>query len=160
MPDMLVRLYDLPALIPASEPSDPAIHIRRAMAYERVSVLRWVAGAFGPGWESECGIAFSRQPITCFIAVKEGRVVGFACHEATCRGYFGPTGVDPALRGLGVGTRLLLECLHDMRNLGYAYAVIGGAGPVDFYRKTVGALVIEGSEPGIYRDGLKPDAPE
>jgi hypothetical protein len=38
--------------------------------------------------------------------------------------------------------------------MGYAYAIIGGAGPVDFYQKTVGAIEIEGSVPGIYRDRL------
>ena len=32
---------------------------------------------------------------------------------------------------------------------------IGGAGPVEFYRKAVGATVIEGSVPGIYRNLLK-----
>jgi hypothetical protein len=37
---------------------------------------------------------------------------------------------------------------------GYAYAIIGGAGPTAFYAKTVGAVAIEGSTPGIYRDPL------
>ena len=37
-----------------------------------------------------------------------------------------------------------------MRAEGYAYAIIGWASSVDFYRKAVGAIVIEGSEPGIY----------
>jgi len=37
------------------------------------------------------------------------------------------------------------------------YAVIGGAsdGVADFYRKTVGATVIEDSSPGIYRGMLR-----
>ena len=34
---------------------------------------------------------------------------------------------------------------------GYGYAIIGGVGPAEFYAKTVGAIPIEGSEPGIYR---------
>ncbi len=38
---------------------------------------------------------------------------------------------------------------------GYAYAVIGWAGPTEFYEKTVGATIIEGSEPGIFRGPLK-----
>jgi len=37
-----------------------------------------------------------------------------------------------------------------LRELGYAYAIIGGAGPVDFYVKTLGAIPIPGSSPGIY----------
>jgi hypothetical protein len=38
---------------------------------------------------------------------------------------------------------------------GYAYAIIGGAGPTGFYVKTVGAMPIDGSTPGIYRDKLR-----
>ncbi len=152
MPDMLVRLYALP---PAPPSADAGVEIRRALAYDRQPVLRWVSEAFGPGWEGECAVAFSRQPITCFLAVREDCVVGFACHDATCRGFFGPTGVDPSCRGLGIGTRLLYACLEDMKSQGHAYAFIGGAGPVDFYAKAVGATVVEGSTPGIYRTPLK-----
>jgi hypothetical protein len=35
------------------------------------------------------------------------------------------------------------------------YGIIGGVGPVEFYRKTVGAVKIEGSTPGIYRNILR-----
>jgi hypothetical protein len=37
---------------------------------------------------------------------------------------------------------------------GYAYAVIGGAGPTEFFVKTTGAQPIAGSTPGIYHDRL------
>jgi hypothetical protein len=39
--------------------------------------------------------------------------------------------------------------------MGYVYAVIGRAGPVEFYQKAVGAIVIPDSDPGIYTDLLK-----
>jgi hypothetical protein len=39
--------------------------------------------------------------------------------------------------------------------MGYVYAIIAAAGPVDFNRKTVGAIAIPDSEPGIYTDLLK-----
>jgi hypothetical protein len=48
-----------------------------------------------------------------------------------------------------------LACLQAMRAEGYAYAIIGGVGPAEFYAKTVGAVEIEGSTPGIYRGQLK-----
>jgi predicted N-acetyltransferase YhbS len=83
--------------------------------------------------------------------VKEGRVVGFACHDATCRNFFGPTGVAPEARKGGVGTGLLFACLEAMREQGFGYAIIGGVGPADYYAKTVGAVPIAGSEPGVYR---------
>ena len=37
-----------------------------------------------------------------------------------------------------------------MRNEGYAYAIVGWAESIDFYKRTVGAVVIDGSDPGIY----------
>ena len=43
-----------------------------------------------------------------------------------------------------------------MRGDGYAYAIIGWASSIDFYRRAVGAVVIEGSEPGIYPPPLGP----
>jgi hypothetical protein len=38
-----------------------------------------------------------------------------------------------------------------MRQQGFGYAIIGGVGPAAYYAKAVGALPIEGSEPGVYR---------
>ena len=54
----------------------------------------------------------------------------------------------------GIGRALLLSTLHAMSAAGYAYAIVGGAGDVDFYAQTVGAIEIAGSTPGIYRDRL------
>jgi predicted N-acetyltransferase YhbS len=150
--DMLVKLYDLP---PASSAMvrlrDQGIAIRRALAPEKHKVVAWVRENFSQGWASETEVAFARQPVSCFIAVKEGSVVGFACHDATCRNFFGPTGVAPEARKGGVGTGLLFACLEAMREQGFGYAIIGGVGPAAYYAKTAGAVLIEGSEPGIYR---------
>lgn len=41
---------------------------------------------------------------------------------------------------------------------GYAYAIIGGVGPAEFYAKAVGAVLIEGSSPGIYQ-GIMSEVP-
>ncbi|WP_159884129.1 GNAT family N-acetyltransferase [Paenibacillus puerhi] len=156
MSDMLVKLYELPELEPVlKQASEAGIDIRRALAPEKHVVVEWVREQFGSGWASECDVAFANQPVSCYIAIKEGKLAGFACYEATCKNFFGPTGVDATLRGLGAGKALLLASLHAMRGLGYGYAVIGGAGPQEFYRKHAGAIVIEGSTPGIYRGLLK-----
>jgi predicted N-acetyltransferase YhbS len=58
--------------------------------------------------------------------------------------------VDPDVRQQGVGTGLLFACLEAMREQGFGYAIIGGVGPADYYAKAVGAVSIEGSEPGVY----------
>ncbi|HVF09769.1 MAG TPA: GNAT family N-acetyltransferase [Abditibacteriaceae bacterium] len=156
MPDMLVKLYELPDMVPLlADLQASGIEVRRAIAPEKHIVVEWVRQNFSVAWASECEVAFANQPVSCFIAVQNSALVGFACHDATCRNFFGPTGVLSDLRGRGVGKALLLTCLHAMAHQGYAYAIIGGAGPVDFYVKSVGAIAIEGSSPGIYRGLLK-----
>lgn len=156
--DMLVRLYDLKADPVLQKRMDSeGIVIRRVLAPELKALTAWIEPLFGPGWAAEATVATMRQPPSCFIAVKDDRLVGFACHEATAKGFFGPTGVDPTMRGKGIGHALLLTTLLDMHAQGYAYGVIGGAGPMEFYRRSVGAIPIEGSVPGIYR-GMLPVA--
>jgi hypothetical protein len=150
--DMLVRLYELPDSRPLLERLlQSGIQIRRALAPEKHKVTAWVQENFTEGWASEAEVAFSRQPISCFIAIQGGAIMGFACHDATCRNFFGPTGVEPNARQNGIGAALLFACLEDMRQQGFGYAIIGGVGPAAYYSKVVGAVPIEGSEPGIYR---------
>jgi hypothetical protein len=150
--DMLVKLYDLPDSRALREQLTQAgISLRRGLAPEKHKVLTWVRDNFSEYWASETDVAFSREPVSCFIAVKDGKILGFACHDATCRNFFGPTGVDPKARKGGVGTALLLACLEDMKHAGYGYAIIGGVGPADYYARAVGAVAIEGSDVGIYR---------
>ena len=155
MSDMLVKLYDLPEVAPLIKRlGGQGVVIRAAMAYEKHIVVEWVRGAFGPGWASECEVAFSHHPVSCLIATEKGRIIGFGCYHCTCKDFFGPTGVVEAKRGQGIGKALFLACLHAMAADGYAYAIIGSAGPGEFYAKAAGAITIEGSTPGIYRDGL------
>jgi hypothetical protein len=153
--DMLVKLYELKA-DPALDAriAEQGITIRRVLAPELSALTAWIEPRFGSGWVAEATVATMRQPPTCFIAIQNDELIGFACHEATAKGFFGPTGVDTAARGKGVGHALLLTTLLDMYAQGYAYGVIGGAGPMEFDRRSVGAVPIEGSEPGIYRGML------
>lgn len=152
--DLLVRLYALPDPAAVYErPTHAGVTIRRLEAWDRFELQRFIAAHFGETWAAEADLAFSRgHPITGFVAIRDGVIAGFAVYECTRRGYFGPTGVREDLRGAGAGAALLLRCLEAMRDLGYAYTIIGGAGPSEFYVKTCGATPIEGSEPGIYAD--------
>ena len=118
-------------------------------------VTRWVAQRFGERWASESEAAFARLPVACFVGVADDQLLGFACYDATARGFFGPIGVDEGARHRGVGRALLLACLHDMAAQGYGYAIIGGAGADDLYRSEVNATPIAGSVPGFYRGMLK-----
>ena len=82
-------------------------------------------------------------------------LAGFACYDTSFRGFFGPLGVADSHRGSGVGTALLARSLDAMAEMGYPYAIIGYSGADEYYAKTVGAIPIEGSEPGPYRDWIK-----
>lgn len=157
MPDMLVRLYALPEGRPSR--LDPDIRIRRALAAERRAVIPWIEERFGAGWAGEAETAFSSTPARIHIAHHRDRIVGFACHDVTALGFFGPTGVDETMRGKGIGEALLVESLLSMRAAGYAYAIIGGVGPAEFYARAVGAVEIAGSTPGIYDGMLFPGDP-
>jgi len=156
MADLLVKLYGLPASAPVIEKLSAAgVEIKRAIGPERRAVTDWVLGKFSKCWASEADCAFSQSPATCFVAVKGGKPVGFACYDTTSRGFFGPIGVDETERTGGIGKALLLRTLEGMREAGYGYAIVGWAGPVEFFKKIVGAVVIEGSEPGVYKNLIK-----
>ena len=155
MPDMLVKLYDLPEVKPlVGSLRAEGIDVRRSIAPEKHVIVNWVRQKFSPGWASETEVAYTNHPIACWIATQEAKCVGFACYNATAKDFFGPTGVDERCRGKGIGRALLLVCLYDLLAQGYAYAIIGAAGPTDFYKKAVGAVAIPDSWPGIYRGML------
>jgi GNAT superfamily N-acetyltransferase len=124
MIDMLVRLYDLP----------DAAGIYRGVEQQGLVLRR--ARAF----ETHTVAAFVREH--------------FSCYDTTLRGFFGPTGVAEDARGLGLGKALLMKSLEALRETGYAYAIIGGVGPKEFYAKACGAIEIPGSDPGVYTDLL------
>ena len=152
MPDLLVNLLKLPA---REETSTPGFNLRRAQPFELTPVRNFVAENFSPTWADEISIGFAHQPISVFVATIDRELAGFAGYECTRRGFFGPTGVVTTARGKGIGKALLLASLEALREMGYVYAIIGAAGPVRFYQKTVGAIIIPDSEPGIYTDLLK-----
>lgn len=155
MIDMLVRLYDLPDNHQLyTDVSDKGVTLRRARAFEKHTVAAFAKTHFSEKWVSEVEVAMSRQPITCFIATRDKEILGFACYDTTLRGFFGPTGVIEAARGLGLGKALLMKALEGLREQGYAYAIIGGVGPKEFYVKNCGAIEIPGSDPGTYTDLL------
>jgi GNAT superfamily N-acetyltransferase len=152
MADLLVNLLKLPTF---DDIAEQRFLVRRAQPFELTPVRRFVETNFSRSWADEISVGFARQPVSVFVATIERELVGFAGYECTRRGFFGPTGVIPAAQGKGIGKALLLASLTALREMGYVYAIIGAAGPVDFYQKTVGAIAIPDSEPGIYTDLLK-----
>lgn len=153
MPDLLVKLYDLEIENIQKEYYEKEYKIVRALSPDKEKVIDFIKNEFNPNWASECERSFSNDKITCFIAVKEKKVIGFACYDATAKGFFGPTGVKESERKKGYGKKLLLSCLKDMWDNEYGYAIIGWTtkNAMDFYINNVSAMVIENSSPGIYK---------
>ena len=163
--DLLVPLYRSPALDRlalsdqnAHTEQSPKIQIRKVLAAELPIVGAFITDHFSVGWQAEFTRAANFSHNSGFVAcmAKSGsdgqskipEFVGFACYDGAAKGLFGPIGVARDHRGKGLGLRLLSAALIDMRAAGYAYAIIGGAGPVDFYKKAVGAIEFPGGAPG------------
>ena len=156
MPDMLVNLLSLPPRDAALEGMRGAgVVVRRAQPWELSPVREFVSENFGQKWADEISGGLVSQPATIFVALREGVLIGFAAYECTRKDFFGPTGVVESERGRGVGRALLVASLWGLRELGYAYAVIGGVGPAEFYERAVGARLIPDSSPGVYADPLR-----
>lgn len=155
MPDMLVKLYKLPETEGMFEQlAERGISLKRAFAADTERIVSFVRENFNDGWAGECRYACVQNPPSCYVAVKDREIVGFACFDVTAKNFFGPVGVLESERGSGVGKALLLRCLQTMREMGYAYAIIGWVEEPNFpfYEKTVGASIIPDSFPGAYRN--------
>jgi hypothetical protein len=151
MTDMLVKLYNLPPLEPEiAEQQTHGITIRRAIPPEKHVVKKWVCEHFDEDGAGGVDVAFGHEPVSCWLAVEGKQLVGFTCYDTSSKGFFGPIGVGDAARGRNTGRALTIQCLHAMYYQGYAYAIISGVGPIEFYQKVVGATVIEDSTPGVY----------
>jgi hypothetical protein len=164
MPDMLVRLYDLPdASTYYRRVEEAGIVVRRAEPWERLKLQEFVRQNFNEVWPVEADRCFNFSPITGFVGTLGGEIVGFAVYECTRPNFFGPTGVKEDLRGTGLGAALLFRCLESMREMSYGYAVIGWAGPAEFYERTCGAFIIPGSEVSVFgplREAMARPEPE
>ena len=170
MTDMLVKLYALPEVTALlATLNQQGIELRRPHPSEKYILADWVRQHFQESWAVGCEVALENKPVSCFIAVEKSQVhvpsddpydladevlVGFACYDVASKGMFGAMGVKEDYQRRGIGTALLLACLHAMKEEGYAYAVIGWVASIDFYAHAAGATVIPDSEPGSFRGKL------
>lgn len=147
MADMLVNLLEVDDYHNIVEQlKEDGIEIFRAIAPDKLRIVDWVKEHSSRNAAGECDVCFSNKPISCFIAAKGSKILGYACYNATAPDFFGPTRVSEECQGKGIGKALLLRSLHAMKEEGYQYAIIGGVGPITFYEKCVGAVVIESSK--------------
>ncbi len=140
---MIASLCHLPGF---HEPD--GVSIKEAYPGDAELSMDFVRAQFSSTWWYEAQYALMQDPVKCFIAVTDEKVVGFACYDASSKGFFGPIGVDESLRGQGIGEALLLRTLHAMHAFGYGYAIIGWVGSAaPFYNRIVGAEWIKDAEP-------------
>ena len=159
---MLVKLYELkpdPAL--DKRMSDQGVVIRRVLPPELRALVSWIVPRFGEGWVSE--VDGRRRAPAVAPASSRSRMERSPALPAMTRRR-AASSARPAsmrrMRGKGIGHALLLATLLDLRDQGYGYGIIGGAGPTDFYARIVGAIPIEGSIPGIYANMLPIASPD
>ena len=154
MADMLVKLYNIPNSHDIEKKLlQNGIRIKKALAPDRSKIIAFSRICAKDDYSDEVRAAFSNNPVTCYIATRERELIGFACYEATARNFFGPMAVLESERKKGVGKALLLKALESMRELGYAYAIIGwpANSAVSFYKKCAGAIMIDEKSSGVYK---------
>jgi GNAT superfamily N-acetyltransferase len=118
--------------------------VRKVNKDDYSCLLRFVETNFSSEWSETIKDGFLLNDPSIYIALSENEIIGFAAFDVykgkKC--YFGPMGVTKSNRIKGVGTLLLHHCLREMKEVGYEYAIIGGAGPIEFYEKACHAVVI------------------
>jgi N-acetylglutamate synthase-like GNAT family acetyltransferase len=122
-----------------------AKHMRRVVLKDKKKLIEFVKENFSEEWAKTIEGAFIYENPSVYVALNDMEdFIGFAAYDVYQRkkGYFGPMGVVTKKRVNGIGYALLHHCLQDMKEIGYEYAIIGGAGPIEFYEKACNAVVI------------------
>lgn len=138
--DMAVPLkdYEFPSILTSN------INYRKAEPNDAASLKVFVESEFGARWLDSIENGFLKDNIPIFIALDDNQIIGFACFDVVRKrkGLFGPMGTTLSNRVQGIGFILLHHCLREMQEIGYEYAIIGQAGPLEFYEKACNAVVI------------------
>ena len=126
--------------------NDLTCTVRQANPSDFGKLASFVNEEFSERWlrSIEYGFRTYKENLPIYIAEQEEGIVGFACYDVV-RGRkdcFGPMGTAKQNRVKGVGRQLLHRCLYSMKQGGYEYAIIGQAGPVEFYEQCCNARLI------------------
>lgn len=120
-------------------------NIRKVNKNEINELVHFIEKNFSNEWAQTIREAFSLNNPPVYVAFDDnGDIIGFAAYDIykNNKCYFGPMGVALSNRVKGIGYSLLHHCLKDMSDIGYEYAIIGQAGPIEFYEKACNAVVI------------------
>jgi len=125
----------------AERPMGGGIRIHRLQPGDHEAFFAWMDQEWADPWGGEAQGTLVRSPVSCHVALLDGEFVGFAAYDTNRRGWFGPMGATPRVRGSGLGAELLRRCLRDYVEQGLNSCEIGWIGPAEFYAKTVGAVL-------------------
>ena len=160
MADMLVKLFNItPPMELENILLNEGIRIKRAIAPNKSKIVDFAKTCTSEDYSDEVSVALSKTPAMCYIATKDKKLVGFACFEATAKNFFGPMAVLKEYRRKGIGKVLLLKSLISMKEMGYAYAIIGWPKKtaIPFYEKCVDAILINDETYGLYKQMIEID---
>lgn len=118
------------------------IEIVRAEIADKEELMTFVAQEWLL-WLFEMEMTFLSNPVSLFIAKKDGKIKAFSAYDANNKGtaWFGPMGTHHDLRGKGIGTILLKLCLNEMKKQGHKTATIPWVAPISFYSHFVKAEI-------------------
>lgn len=125
----------------SAELARAGVTTRRPHAGDRERLDAYMAANWSASWRAEMLASLQREPATGFIAEQDGEIVGFTAYDIARRGWFGPIGTDPKVRGLGVGKLLLYLCLEAWQDEGLESCEIVWIGPLRFYASTADAVI-------------------
>lgn len=83
MADMLVKLYNLKSDEKLfHDLLKQGIQIKRALSPDRRNILEFIKKNFEENYVDECKSAFTNNPITCYIATKNKKIIGWPTKSA------------------------------------------------------------------------------
>jgi mycothiol synthase len=117
------------------------VDIRRAIPADDGPLQESLGSTWQQSWIAEIAAALRSSQAGLYLAVQDGRYVGFCAHGLNRVHEVGPVGTSPDWRGRGIGGVLLKRCLADQRAYGVNVAELVWAGPLSYFSRTLNATV-------------------
>lgn len=117
------------------------IQVRRAVPDDFESLQGALVHTWGPEWAAESASAVCHPRAGVYVALHEGRCVGFCAYGVNRPHEVGPMGTEPDMRKSGIGGVLLKKCLTAQRDLGLATADLEWVGPLSSASRGLGATI-------------------
>lgn len=117
------------------------IDIRRAVPADDGPLQESLGSTWQQSWIAEIAAALRSRQAGLYLAVQDGRYIGFCTHGLNREHEVGPVGTSPDRRGLGIAGVLLKRCLADQRESGVTVAELVWAGPLSYFSRTLNATI-------------------